>query len=59
MRVQACAARRKTMRSNNAMLGKDRAVQYRAVIQGGRAVKENITNGQFGDCLVYWVSLYT
>ena len=53
MRVQACAARSKSKMSDNAMLGKGRAVQGRAVIQGGRAVKENITSGQSGDCLVY------
>ena len=53
MRVQVCAMRSKSKRSNNAMLGKGRAVQCRAVIQGGRAVKENITSGQSGDCLVY------
>ena len=53
MRVQVCAMRRMTMRSDNAMLGKGRAIQCRAVIQGGRAVKENITSGQSGDCLVY------
>ena len=39
--------------SDNAMLGKGRAVQCRAVRQEGRAVKENITSGQSGDCLVY------
>ena len=53
MRVQACAARSKSKRSDNAMLDKGRAVRGRAVIQGGRAVKENITSGQSGDCLVY------
>ena len=53
MRVQAYAARRKSKISDNAMLGKGRAVRSRAVIQGGRAVKENITSGQSGDCLVY------
>ena len=53
MRVQACATNRKRRMSNNAMMGKGRAIQCRAVIQGGRAVKENITSGQFGDCLVY------
>ena len=52
MRVQACAARRNKT-SDNAMLGKGRAVRCRAVIQGGRAVKENITSGQSGDSLVY------
>ena len=39
--------------SDNAMLGKGRAVQCRAMIQEGRAVKENITSGQSGDCLIY------
>ena len=39
--------------SDNAMLGKGRAVRCRAVMQEGRAVKENITSGQSGDCLVY------
>ena len=53
MRVQACAARRRSRMSDNAMLGKGRAVQCKAVIQEGRAVKENITSGQSGDCLVY------
>ena len=53
MRVQACAARRINKTSDNAMLGKGRAVQCRAVIQRGRAVKENITSGQSGDCLIY------
>ena len=46
MRVHACAARRINKRSDNAMLGKGRAVRC-------RAVKENITSGQSGDCLVY------
>ena len=58
MRVQACAARRRSRISDNAMLDRGRAVQCRAVIQEGRAVKENITSGQSGDCLVYlgyWV----
>ena len=50
--MQACATNRKRRMSDNAMLGKGRAVQYRAVIQGGRAVKENITSGQSGDCLI-------
>ena len=57
MRVQACAARRRSRMSDNAMLGKGRAVQLavqcKAGIQEGRAVKENITSGQSGDCLVY------
>ena len=53
MRVQACATRRSSKMSDNAMLDKGRAVQCRAVIQRGRAVKENITSGQSGDCLVY------
>ena len=53
MRVQACATRRNNKMSNNAMLGKGRAVRCRAVRQEGRAVKENITSGQSGDCLVY------
>ena len=53
MRVQACAARSKSKRSNSAMLGKGRAVLCRAVRQEGRAVKENITSGQSRDCLVY------
>ena len=39
--------------SDNAMLDKGRAVQGKAVRQEGRAVKENITSGQSGDCLVY------
>ena len=50
--MQACAAR-SNKRSDNAMLDKGRAVQCRAVIQRGRAVKENIISGQSGDCLVY------
>ena len=53
MRVQMCAARRSNKMSDNAMLGKGKAVRCRAVIQGGRAVKKNITSGQSGDCLVY------
>ena len=53
MRMQACAMRRNSKRSDNAMLGKGRAVQCRAVIQEGKAMKKNITNGQSGDCLVY------
>ena len=53
MRVHACAARSINRRSDNAMLGKGRAVQCRAVRQEGRAVKKNITSGQSGDCLVY------
>ena len=53
MRVHACATSRQRRVSDNAMLGKGRAVQCRAVRQGGRAVKENITSGQSGDCLVY------
>ena len=53
MRVHACAARRISKRSDNAMLGKGRAVRCRAVKTRGRAVKENITSGQSGDCLVY------
>ena len=53
MRVQACAMRRRSRMSDNAMLGKGRAVRCRAMIQGGRAVKENITSGQSGDCLIY------
>ena len=39
--------------SDNAMLGKGKAIQCRAVRQEGRAVKENITSGQSGDCLIY------
>ena len=46
MRVHACATSRQRRRSDNAMLGKGRAVRC-------RAVKENITSGQSGDCLVY------
>ena len=53
MRVHACATRSKSKRSDNAMLGKGRAVRCRAVKARGRAVKENITSGQSGDCLVY------
>ena len=53
MRVHACAARSMNKRNDNAMLGKGRAVRCRAVVQEGRAVKENITSGQSGDCLVY------
>ena len=53
MRVHACAARRISRISDNAMLGKGRAVRCRAVRQEGRAVKENITSGQSRDCLVY------
>ena len=53
MRVHVCAARSKSKRSNNAMLGKGRAVRGKAVRQEGRAMKENITSGQSGDCLVY------
>ena len=53
MRVQVCATRRSSKMSDNAMLGKGRAVRCRAVMQEGRAVKENITSGQSGDCLVY------
>ena len=53
MRVQACAVKRRTRRSNNAMLGKGRAVRCKAMKQGCRAVKENITSGQSGDCPVY------
>ena len=53
MRVHACATSRQRRRSDNAMLGKGRAVRCRAVRQEGRAVKENITSGQSGDCLVY------
>ena len=53
MRVQACATRRSNKMSDNAMLGKGKAVQGRAVRQEGRAVKENITSGQSGDCLIY------
>ena len=53
MRVQVCAVRRSNRISDNAMLGKGRVVQCRAMIQDGRAVKENITSGQSGDCLVY------
>ena len=53
MRVHACAASRQRRISDNAMLGKGRAVRCRAVKAGGRAVKENITSGQSGDCLVY------
>ena len=48
-----CATRRNSKRSDNAMLGKGRAVQCKAEIQEGRAVKENITSGQSGDCLIY------
>ena len=51
--MQVCAARRSNKTSDNAMLGKGRAVLCRAVRQEGRAVKENITSGQSGDCLVY------
>ena len=51
--MHACAARRTSRISDNAMLGKGRAVRCRAVRQGGRAVKENITSGQSGDCLIY------
>ena len=53
MRVHVCATRRKSKRSNNAMLGEGRAVRCRAVKTGGKAVKEIITSGQSGDCLVY------
>ena len=53
MRVHACAARSNNKMSDNAMLGKGRAVLCRAVKTRGRAVKENITSGQSGDCLVY------
>ena len=53
MRVQVCATRRNIRMSDNAMLGKGRAVRCKAVIQGGKAVKEYITSGQSGDCLVY------
>ena len=66
MRVHTCAASRQRRTSDNAMLGKGRAVRGRAVIQEGRAVKENITSGQSGDCLVYlghliytWVCTWT
>ena len=52
MRVQVCATNKRKRMSDNAMLGKGRAVQCRAVIQGGKEVKENITSGQSGDCLV-------
>ena len=51
--MQAYTARKSSKMSNNAMLGKGKAVQCGAVIQEGRAVKENITSGQSGDCLVY------
>ena len=51
--MQVCATRRSSKMSDNAMLGKGRAVRCRAVMQEGRAVKENITSGQSGDCLVY------
>ena len=51
--MHACAVRSKSKKSDNAMLGKGRAVWCRAVRQEGRAVKENITSGQSGDCLVY------
>ena len=53
MRVHACATSRQRRTSDNAMLGKGRAVLGRAVKARGRAVKENITSGQSGDCLVY------
>jgi hypothetical protein len=53
MRVHACATSRQRRMSDNAMLGKGRAVRCRAVKARGRAVKENITSGQSGDCLVY------
>ena len=53
MRVHACATSRQRRMSDNAMLGKGRAVQCRAVKAGGKAMKENITSGQSGDCLVY------
>ena len=53
MRVQVCATRRSNKMSDNAMLGKGRAVRCRAVMHEGRAVKENITSGQSGDCLIY------
>ena len=53
IRVQACAASKRKRMSDNAILGKGKAVQCRAVIQEGRAVKEDITSGQSGDCLVY------
>ena len=53
MRVHACATSKQRRRSDNAMLGKGRAVRCKAVRQEGRAVKENITSGQSGDCLVY------
>ena len=58
MRVHACATSRQRRISDNAMLGKGRAVRCRAVRQEGRAVKENITSGQSGDCLVYFGSAY-
>jgi hypothetical protein len=53
MRVHTCATSRQRRMSDNAMLGKGRAVRCRAMKQEGRAVKENITSGQSGDCLVY------
>ena len=53
MRVHVCATNRQRRTSDNAMLGKGRAVLCRAVKTRGRAVKENITSGQSGDCLVY------
>ena len=53
MRVHACATNKRARMIDNAMLGEGRAVQCRAVIQEDRAVKENITSGQSGDCLVY------
>ena len=53
IRVHACAAKRRNKISDNAMLGKGRAVRCRAVEARGRALKENITSGQTGDCLVY------
>ena len=51
--MHVCAARSKSKRSDNAMLDKGRAVRCRSKIQEDRAVKENITSGQSGDCLVY------
>jgi hypothetical protein len=57
-RVQACAVKRRTMRSESAMLGKGKAVKCKTRKQECKAVKENITSGQSGDCLYSWGFTY-
>jgi hypothetical protein len=53
MIVQACAINKRAMAIDSAMLDEGRAVRGRAMKARGRAVKESITSGQSGDCLVY------